>query len=231
MENPNTPFELIIKSLTEKAPLKLDVYQNVENAFSALKSTLKLLESEISSKISEVDKRVYVKFYARGQSDLEFNICDDILIFSLHSDAFTFPESHQIWKGSYVNANNNRAYCGMISVYNFLTGSIKYNRLNDQGVLIARIFINHENHFFVEGKKQLGFLFNDFENAIISDLNIRLITETAILHCLEYDIVIPPFDQVKVISVRDMIEKSLSTVISTGKRLGFKLQSEGDIIK
>lgn len=231
MENTVNPFDQIIKSLSVKAPLKMDVNQNVENAFALFNSNLKKLESDISSAISKIDNRVHVKYMERGQSDLEFKISDDIIIFSMHTDSYTFPESHQIWKGSYVQENKNRAYCGMISIYNFLTGSIKYNRLNDQGVLIARIFINHENHFFVEGKKQLGFLFNDFENEVINDLTIRHIAEVAILHCLEYDIITPPFEQVKVISVQEMIEKSLASVVSTGKRLGFKLQSDTDLIK
>ena len=33
------------------------------------------------------------------------------------------------------------------------------------GYCIGRIFINKENHYFVEGKRQLGFLYNDFMNS------------------------------------------------------------------
>ena len=38
---------------------------------------------------------------------------------------------------------------------------------NDLGYLIGRIFINHENHFMVQGKRQLGFLYNDFINQLL----------------------------------------------------------------
>ena len=44
-----------------------------------------------------------------------------------------------------------RTYCGVINMYNFLSDSFKYNRENDLGYLIGRMFINKENTF-VEGK-------------------------------------------------------------------------------
>jgi len=34
----------------------------------------------------------------------------------------------------------------MISIYNFLSDSFKFNRVNDIGYLIARVFTNKENH-------------------------------------------------------------------------------------
>jgi hypothetical protein len=147
----------------------------------------------------------------------------------MHSDTYTFPTSHPVHKISYVAEHPNNAYCGMISVYNFLTDSIKYQRVNDMGVLIARIFINHENHYFVEGKKQLGILFNDFSKDELTDVRMRQFVENAILYTLNFDIFTPPFDQVKMISVQELIEKSLANVVSTGKRLGFKFQSDSDI--
>lgn len=231
MEKQVKPFDLIIQSLAEKASLKVDIANHVTQMVDVLKVTLKSLESEIITSLSKIDKRIGVKFLERGRFDLEFRISDDIIMFSVHTDSFIFPEHHPIWKTSYIHDNQNRAFCGMISIYNFLTDSIQYNRVNDQGILIARIFINHENHFFVEGKKQLGVLFNDFENAVVTPESIRQITELAILHCLEIDAMLPSFEHSKAISVHQIIEKSLSSVITTGKRLGFKLQSDSDLIQ
>ena len=42
---------------------------------------------------------------------------------------------------SYVKEDKNRSYCGVIHLYNFLADSFKYNRLNDVGYLIGRVFI------------------------------------------------------------------------------------------
>jgi hypothetical protein len=99
---------------------------------------------------------------------------------------------------------------------------------NDLGLLIARIFINQENHFFVEGKRHLGIDFNDFDNDLIDSPRLTAIVEAAILHCLNFDIQTPPFDKVGAITVQEVMEKELATVVSTGKRLGFKFQSESD---
>lgn len=231
MDNENLSFDKIISVLSEKGPLKADVYQNVAQVFVNLKTVVKQVESDLITSFAKIDKRVSIKFIERGNYDLELRISDDILIFSMHTDAYLFPSSHQVYKNSYVQQDTNRAYCGMISVYNFLTDSLKYNRVNDQGALIARIFINRENHFFVDGKKQLGIAFNDFGKDVITDHTLRDIVETAILFCLETDIITPPFDQVKVISVQELMEKNLATVVSTGKRLGFRLQSDDDLIQ
>ena len=229
MEPSKSQFDLIKKSLVEKGPIKIDVYQKTEVAFNHLKTVLKSIEVELLDAMAKVDNRVVVKFSERGAFELEFRISDDILIFSMHTDTFTFQESHPIWKNSYVSNNKNLGYCGIISVYNFLTDSLKFNRVNDVGVLIARIFVNSENHFFVEGKKQLGFMFNEFETDELTESKLREIVETAVLFSLNFDIITPPFDQVKMISVQELIEKNLAGVISTGKRLGFKFQSDSDI--
>ena len=55
-------------------------------------------------------------------------------------------------KQKYVKEDKMRSFCGVIHVYNFLNDSFKYNRLNDVGNLVARIFVNKDKHFFVEGE-------------------------------------------------------------------------------
>lgn len=228
MEQGPSSLDLILKSLSEKATIKLDVYKNTEDAFHHLKTTLKSLESELLAAVH--DKRLSIKYTERSPFDLEFRISDDILIFTMHPDIFSFHESHYIWKNSYILENQSRAYCGMISVYNFISDSFRFKRTNDLGYLIARIFINSENHYFVEGKRQLGYLYNNFDTDTIDPAAIRSISESAILYSLNFDIFIPPFDQVKVITVAEVLEKNITSLMSTGKRLGFKFQSDSDQI-
>lgn len=230
MKPEESSLDNIVRLLGEKAPMKMDVFENLQSVFHSLKGVCRSLEHELQDSLAKIDKRIQVKYSERGNSDIEFRFCDDILIISMHTDAYTFSPSHQIWKNSYVTEEPSRHFCGMISIYNFLTGSLKYNRINDQGILIARLFVNRENHFFVEGKKQLGIRFNNFETDIASNEEIRSIVETAILHCLDTDILTPPFENVRAISVQELIEKSLANVVSTGKRLGFRLQSDNDLI-
>ena len=230
--NPKAPFyDQIVQILGEKAPVKMDVIHNLERVFGNLRTVCRNLEKELNATFEKIDKRISFKVSERGSSDIELRFCDDVIIFSMHTDAYVFPENHQMWKNSYANDDRSRTYCGMISIYNFLTGSLKYNRINDQGVLIGRIFVNRENHFFVEGKKQLGIGFNNFESEELTEAHLREIVEVAIIHCLEIDIVTPTFDQIRVISVQELLEKNLANVVSTGKRLGFRLQSDSDLIQ
>src|SRR3989338_2543166 len=116
----------------------------------------------------------------------------------------------------------------MINVYNFLADSLKYNRINDVGYLVARFFVNNELHYFVEGKKQLGFLYNDFIHEKINSTKIRKIVESTILYSIDFDLLTPPYNTVNEISVMDIIEVTNAANIKTGKRLGFKFQSDSN---
>jgi hypothetical protein len=94
--------------------------------------------------------------------------------------------------------------------------------------LVGRIFINKDKHFFVEGKKQLSYLYNDFSTSVIDSECLMKIIESAILYSLDFDPFTPPFEQQGQISVGDVINANLQSRISTGKRLGFKFQSDNN---
>ena len=90
--------------------------------------------------------------------------------------------------------------------------------------------LKNQKHFFVEVKKQLGVLFNDFGNDVLDEKTLQAITETALLYSFDIDVIVPPFDQMANITVNDVIEYSLQGALSTGKRLGFKSEIRtGDV--
>jgi hypothetical protein len=98
--------------------------------------------------------------------------------------------------------------------------------VNDLGYLIARIFINSENHFMVQGKRQLGFLYNDMQNSIIDRDQMKAIIQSAVLYALDFDLLVPPYDVVKEVSVSEMQAVSQGLKVGTGKRLGFKFSAD-----
>ena len=59
-----------------------------------------------------------------------------------------------IWTTKYVQKDELNSYSGIINIYNFLTDSFKYDRIDDLGYLVGRLFINRHSHYFVEGKRQ-----------------------------------------------------------------------------
>jgi hypothetical protein len=217
---------MIIDTLIEKSGMKQKVYENTIETFSLIKSVLQEISGELNGNIKNNDKRIRLEYRDRGKFEAEIRVAGDILIFSMHSNVFEFDRDHSIWKLPYVQSNKLNSYCGVINIYNFLTDSFKYNRYDDLGYLIGRLFVNRDNHYFVEGKRQMGFLYNNFGQAIISKDAVKRIVETSMLYSLEFDLLVPPYDMVKIATVGQMNSKIDSSKLQTGKRLGFKFNSD-----
>ena len=230
METPKSAKELILETLKTKACLKQKVFKSTIEIFQSFKDEAKKLSDELKAEMDVVDKAVVIDFIDKGHHEFHIKFGGDILVFFMHTNVFEFDQSHGMWNTSYLKEDELRAFCGMINVYNFLADSFKYNRINDIGYLVARLFINKELHYFVEGKRQLGFLYNDFVNETISDEKIRKIIESSILYSMDFDLLTPHYDTMKEVSVFEVIEATNAMKIKTGKRLGFKFQVDNDNI-
>jgi len=216
-----------LESIVTKSNVKLAVYRNTLEAFNLLKEALRELVDEYSVKLKgKVSDEALPTFHEKGPFEAEFRLAADMLLFSMHSNVFVFNREHPVWKTEYVRSEPLNSYCGIINIYNFLSDSFKYNRLQDLGYLIARIFINRENHFFVEGKRQSGELVKDFKNDLMSKENVKQILDTSIRYAIEFDLLVPPYDQVKIASVEQMKEEIIHSKMKTGKRVGFKFNSD-----
>lgn len=216
-----------LEALVIKTSVKQKVYENTQQTFKILKKVLKKLEEDYLAVVKEkVPKAVLPTYNERGPFEVEFKIGGDLLIFSMHSNVFEFDDKHPVWKTKYMDEDPLRSYCGTINIYNFLADSFKYNRNNDLGYLVARIFINKDNHFFVEGKRQTEEGVKDFAIDSISPGVVRQIVETAIQYSIEFDLLVPLYDQVKVATVDQMKQKISHSKMTTGKRLGFNFNTD-----
>jgi hypothetical protein len=72
----------------------------------------------------------------------------------------------------------------------------------------------------------MGFLYNNFGQAVMNNEALKKILETAILYSLEFDLLVPPYDMIKIATVAQMNSKIESSKLQTGKRLGFKFNSD-----
>lgn len=219
----------IFKVLQDKGVMKQEVYNHTLQGVKLLKSYIHDLAENLKNRIVKVDERVKVEYEDRGDFEMRLKLGGDILIFIMHTNVFDFDTGHTIHTSTYVKEEPYRAYCGMISVYNFLADSFKYNREEDLGYLIARIFINKENHFFVEGKRQLGFLYNNFAGQKFDKKKAGEVVDSAILYSLSFDLLTPPFQNVIEVSVNEVNAVSHAARMKTGKRLGFRFQSDIDV--
>jgi len=210
-----------------KTNLKQEVYHKSVSLFALLKEVLKELADDYREKLrNKVDDNVLPVYQEKGPFEAEFRLGGDMLIFSMHSNVFVFNREHPIWKLDYVKANPMNSYCGVFNIYNFLADSFKYNRMEDLGYLIARIFVNRESHFFVEGKRQSSELVKDFGSDEMTKEYMKEIIETAVQYAIDFDLLVPPYDQVKIVTVEQMHTEINNSKIQTGKRLGFKFNSD-----
>lgn len=223
-----TAHELILKLLKEKSSLKQEVFHKTIAAFSLLKEVLRETADQLKPEALAIDKRLIIEYKEKSEFEVELRVAGDVLIFYMHTNVFEFDKSHPLWKSSYVRENPDFSFCGQIHVYNFLSDSFRYNRVNDLGYLIGRIFLNVENHYFVDGKRQLGFLYNDFAKNVVDHAALKKVVESLILYVLDFDLFTPPFDAVKEVSVSQILEASMSMQMKTAKRLGFRFQADTD---
>lgn len=224
-EEKNDPTQM--EGLITKTNLKQEVYRNTVAMFAVLKDVLRELADEYREQLKDkVDESVLPFFQEKGPFEAEFKLGGDVLIFSMHSNVFVFNREHPIWKLEYIKANAMNSYCGVFSIYNFLADSFKYNRSQDLGYLIARIFVNRENHFFVEGKRQSNEVVKDFGIDELTKEYLKDIIETAVQYAIDFDLLVPPYDDVKIATVEQMQVEINHSRIQTGKRLGFKFNSD-----
>lgn len=211
----------IINTLKEKSVLKQVVYDKTRASFKILKKVLQEVVIEYEKELVGTDDRVNFEYRDRGMFEAEIKIAGDLLIFHMHSNVFEFPRNHEIWKDKNHTDQPLITYAGIINIYNFLSDSFKYNRLEDQGYLIGRIFINKDFTFFIEGRRELSFSYPAFGKNDVTPNAIKQIVESAISYVLRFDLLVPPYNTVQTVSVNQMREKFNKSRIQTGKRLGF----------
>jgi len=217
--------------MVAKAALKQEVYNNTFNALKTLKAALLEMEEKYAHYVKQNLPDQLIPFESNSLSDFEIELKfgGDTLLFLMHTNVFEFSRDHEVMHTDYIREDKNRSYCGIINVYNFLSDSFKYNRVNDTGYLIGRIFVNKDNHYFVEGKRELRFVYNDFGKHILDKQAITNLLETAITYTVNFDLLTPDYDLVKEVSVFEMKNTMDTISLKTGKRLGFKFQADTEM--
>ena len=217
----------ILDTIIRKSTLKQKVFDNTFSAFNSLKETLLEMASEMDDELDgKLDRRVRLEYRDRGKFEAQLQVANDILIFQMHTDVFEFDAGHPIWQTSYVEANSENSYCGLINIYNFLSDSFKFNRNADEGYLIGRIFINRERRYFAEGKQQASMRASDFGRGEIDREALVSILEAAIDFSLNFDLLMPPYEESKRVTVDQFNTKMDNSKFVTGKRLDYDFDIE-----
>jgi hypothetical protein len=219
---------MILDLFQEKSALKKEVNKITEDVFSVFQKVLKEIKEEYSGDLKKLNTNLRFEHTKKGEFESKLSFAGDILFFTMHTNVFNFDDNHYVHTTEYVGEDDSRSYCGMIQIYNFLYDSVRYNRRDDLGYLIGRVVVNKERHFFVEGKRQLGFLYNDFDNAVINEVFVRAIIESANIYSIDFDLLATPYDEVKEITLQQKQTQFANSSHRTGKRLGFRFQADSD---
>ncbi|MBK9284821.1 MAG: hypothetical protein IPM51_10980 [Sphingobacteriaceae bacterium] len=220
-ENQDKQNKIILKLLKDKSVMKQNVFNNTIDVFKLIKEILRERADELGDNAKKIDKRLGIEFKDHSAQSMNIKIAGDVLDFFMHTNVFEFENTHPMFKTGYIKENSLNSYCGIIHVYNFLSDSYKYNRLNDLGYLIARIFINQEKKFFIETKTQIGHKYMNFSDEPINKDVLSEIINELIIFAIMFDLYTPPYDAVRQVSVYELQEKQSSSALRTGKRLGY----------
>ena len=172
----------------DKSDLKQEVYRATKDTFELFRSTTRELISLFQAQTEKEGRVVRFEFTDRGDFEFEVKFAGDVLVFVMHTNVFEFPRDHQVMKSPYIREDARRSYCGVIRIYNFLADSFLYQRDQDLGYMIGRVFINHEKHYFIEGKRELGMLYNNFNTSLITSESVQSIIESAIEYTTNFDL-------------------------------------------
>ena len=230
-DQPLSPNKQLVEALSGKSNTKSLIFDRALEVFNSLKELLAEISNDLDEALDEIkdsgkvlSRRVKLEYRDKGKLEAEVRFADDVLVFSLLPDVYQFDRDHAVWKNPYSKQEKFNTYCGVITVHNFLYESVKLNRDCDPGYLVARLFINREGYFFVEGKRQPRNKISDFGKVFLDKKELRDFVENAMLYAISFDLLVPPFENVKTITVGD--KDSDDYRIPTGKRNGFGYNTE-----
>ncbi|PKV76402.1 hypothetical protein [Pontibacter ramchanderi] len=213
----------IIQGLQQKSATKQAIYRNTYQTFTRMKEISQEIVDELTTRITTHNADVIIEY--KAISDLEFQIkfSGDLLVFVMHSNIITFPDDYEIMRNDYVEEDFRRRFFGHIMAYNFMADTIKYNRLDDPGYLVGRMLINIDNHFVIEGVKQMDLPYDRIARNVISDDMLRLIVESAMIAAVNNDLMGQDVSDIERITYKQKLENSQ---LSRPRKLGFMISHE-----
>ena len=221
--NSEDPINFIKYLLESKSTAKQTAYKHICRAFSVLEKESKSVVEELKRRANPSDKDVTVEFNTINAQEFDVKLAGDMLIFVLGTNIVTLEESHPIMKEDYIRENEVNRYFGQIMIYNFMAESLKYNRTNDPGYLLARIMINHENRFFIEGERELE-SYNQMSEVPVTDEDLQMVVRIVLKMAIENDLVAPAFTEVKAITLNQKRDHNLE--LGGAQKIGFKMSYE-----
>lgn len=216
-------LQKIAEALQSKACLKQAIYRSTQEVFEGMRQHARDIANKLDEQFQDIDNTVRIEMHDVSEFEFHLKFSGDLLIFTMHSNVVAFPPEHILTKNPYVIDNPANGYFGQIMVYNFTSDSIKYNRMGDRGYLIARLMLNQEMHFYIEGPRQLNFLYPDVSKNVVSDMILRVFIEDSMLLAIDSDLVATNFQEIMVLSLGEKMANQQASAI---EKVGFTITSQ-----
>ena len=221
MEEKHDPIDQIKNLLESKSTAKQITYKNLLRAFSVLSSESQRIVKDLKKKVKPGDTDVTVEYTNINSHEFHVKLAGDLLIFVLHTNVVAMDGSHPVMADPYMREKEVNRYFGQIMIYNFMADSLKFNRINDPGYLLARLLINHEGRYVIEGDGHLKTIANKISSQPIVDTELSILVKLALMLAIENDLVAPPFPDVRYITLYQKMEKTLE--LGAGRKIGFEI--------
>jgi len=218
------PLEHLKESLETRALLKQNVWAVTQQFYNDLKSEANALTNSLRKSISSKEVTIEVNEVSEHEFNIKFG--SDVLVFGMHTNIVTFDSTNHLMKLKEVQDNKGLGYFGQIMIYDFMADSVKYERTRDAGYLIARLLINSDNKFHIEGVRGLHYLFppGGTENTLE---NVALFLKKALVVTIESDLIGKDFEKIRQTTLGEKLARNKE--IGYDSKIGFRMSHDGKI--
>lgn len=213
----------VVQLIKGKISLKIKLFHKAVEWFKELEEEAQNLLEDIKREVLSFNNQIKIELIKFNEFQFRIRIGGETLVVAMHSNIHQIPTYHYFWNLQYLKDNPLNGFCALIYFYNFLNDSFLYNRTEDTGELIARMYVNHEKHFFVEGKHRMDFLYTEFDKQILTRDKMKEILIQALFCSLSSDLTTPELGVVMKTTVGAIQSIIGSSYFSTGKKIGFRL--------
>lgn len=213
----------ILSKLHTTSKLKYNLFESSVALFGQLEKIC----MEIAKDLMDADKGsnpIPIKVEKINDYEFIFRIGGDVLVFILQSNIVRLSEDTYLAKSKYLKSDPDLSYFGQILIYNFLSDTLTFGRLDDPGYLIGRILLNKENKFFLEGDRNIVFNFPELKENPVSQEKMRYLVEQLILSALNNDLLAPAFDDIMIINYHQKLEHTSS--MGNPQKIGFEFYAK-----
>jgi len=210
----------IVSKIQSTSKLKQNLFVQAMDLFQLLEQSSRTLAEKLSA-VCGPENIVPLKVEKINDYEFVFQAGGDVLVFILQSNIVRLSEETYLSKSKYLKSDASLNYFSQILVYNFLSETIKNERLDDPGYLLGRLMVNRENKFFLEGDRKMVYHFPELKENPVTEQKMHEFIELLLSAALDNDLLAPAFGDIMIITYLQKLEHTSG--MGHPKKIGFEL--------